>query len=66
MSAKVISAEGATHVAVGVGLAIEGADDRVEGVAQIIGLPAGELAFGDGDYLGHVGFAFFPISRCSI
>ncbi|MNE68028.1 hypothetical protein D3C76_1839100 [compost metagenome] len=61
-----LGAEGAAHVAVGVQLAVEGAHHHVEGVVQVIGLPAGELAFCYGDFRDHADYAFFPILRCSI
>ncbi|MNY64090.1 hypothetical protein D3C86_2011410 [compost metagenome] len=58
--------EGAAHMAVGVQLAVKGTYHHVEGVMQVIGLPAGELAFGDCDFRDHADYAFFPILRCSI
>jgi hypothetical protein len=59
-------AEGAAHVAVGIELAVKGADHDVEGVVQVIGLPTGELALGDGDFLRHDDSALLLVSRCSI
>ncbi|KAK0332354.1 hypothetical protein LTR94_025227 [Friedmanniomyces endolithicus] len=49
-----LGAKGAAHRTVWIQLAEKWSDHHVKGVVQIIGLPTGELAFGDSDFLGHV------------
>ncbi len=38
---------------IGVGPEVEGPDDLIEGAVQVVGLPAGELALCDRDFLDH-------------
>ena len=56
--------ERAAHPPVRIGPEVEGPDHLIEGAVQVIGPPAGEVAFGDGDLGDHGRFPF--MLRCGI